>query len=286
MKVSILIPTLATPKSLPYLKKCVEMIHKNSKEDHNILTMVNGENFITLDFVKTFYRRPQGQCGAVNALAKEVDDEWILVTNDDSMFPPHWERIFDNADKSDVICFNSMESGKIGAAPPFVVNDCGQDLENFKEEKFEGAAAGQGREAILESEKEGGKPWLEKGFNLPFIVKKELWDKIGGYDEKYDPWGSNSDSDLHYKFKLAGVQPLRDRRILNYHFSQISGTFDFMNEAREKWTNDTKLKEEAWNNNTRYFQEKWGFVRARSPEIWFDINLPKEHKYHPEWEKK
>src|SRR5204863_406780 len=36
-------------------------------------------------------------------------------------------------------------------------------------------------------------PSLRTGFNLPFLIRKDLWDTIGGYDINYDPWGSNGD---------------------------------------------------------------------------------------------
>lgn len=261
MKVTICIPTLANRKSMPYLINCVKTIRENSKEAHDIKVMVNGEHFPTfVDFpAQIFYRRQQGQCGAVNALAKEVQTEWMMVTDDDSMFPPNWERIFEHTDNHEVLCMNSMESGKIGAAPPFVVNDCGKTIETFDEAKFDVDSA------LLGEDK------LEKGFSFPFLMKTSLWGKIGGYDEEYDPWGSNCDSDLFYKLKLAGITPMRDRRILNYHFSQISGTFD-------------DEQKSYWMRNRSYFESKWGFRRADSPAIWYDVSIPyKELKYRPEW---
>lgn len=269
MKITILIPTLANDKSQPYLRKCVEMIRKNSEEAHDIKVMVNGENFPTLSDLPaqvSFMRQP-GQCGAVNALAKTVETEWMMVTDDDSMFPPQWERIFENIDKSDVICMNSMESGKIGAAPPFVVNNCGQTVQEFDQEKFERESLNLGMSDLKVVK--GENP--EKGFSFPFLVKKSLWDKIGGYDEAYDPWGSNCDSDLFYKFVLAGVTPLRDRRILNYHFSQISGTFE-------------PAQHSYWMRNRSYFERKWGFRRADSPDIWNSVTIPYEQlAYKPDW---
>jgi len=261
MKISVLIPTLANEKSMPYLRKCIEMIRKNSIEHHDILVMVNGENFPTMKDLpaRVFFRREQGQCGAVNALAKEVKTEYMMVTDDDSMFPPGWERMFEHVEKHPVVCMNSMESGKIGAAPPFVVNDCGQTIDTFNQAKFEEDTLTLGEEK------------LEPGFSFPFLLKKELWDKIGGYDEKYDPWSSNCDSDLFYKFNLAGVTPMRDRRILNYHFSQISGTFD---EAQHSY----------WMRNRSYFETKWGFRRADSPDIWYSVKIDYDNlKYRPDW---
>ena len=271
MKITVIIPTLANEKSLPYLTKCVETIRKNSEEHHDILIMVNGENFPTLSKLpaRTFFTRTQGQCNAVNELAKMVETEWMMVSDDDSMFPPQWERLFENIDKSDVLCMNSMESGKIGAAPPFVVNNCGLTAADFDQEKFEKDSLDLGMSDIKVKAGEG----LEPGFSFPFLVKKSLWDKVGGYDLAYDPWGSNCDSDLHYKFKLAGVQPLRDRRILNYHFSQISGTFE-------------PAQNNYWQRNRSYFERKWGFRRADSPEIWNLITIPYEQlTYKPTWMK-
>jgi hypothetical protein len=277
-KITILIPTLANKKSLPYLKKCIQSIRDGQSIAHDIKVMINGGVMSDpKELPAAFYiTLGQGQCQAVNKLAKMVETEWMLVTDDDSIFPPNWERLFEDetASKSDVICMNSMESGKVGSAPPFVVNDCGQDIEHFDYEKFKIDAVNIGSE-------EGGKPGhLEKGFSYPFAIKTELWHKIEGYDENYDPWGSNCDSDLHYKIRIAGVQPLRDRRILNYHFSQISGTFDFSD------TPEGNEHNRRWNMNKRYFTEKWGFERANSPEIWYYFDIPNQRKYHPAWEKK
>ncbi len=110
------------------------------------------------------------------------------------------------------------------------------------------------------------------GFNLPFLIKKELWDLVGGYDVAYDPWGSNSDSDLEYKLKLAGVEMFQNTNCPVYHFSQTSGTFEPRNQS-------------YWSKNWNYFKEKWGFERT-DDGIWeaiFEIPMDKL-KYHPFWE--
>lgn len=273
-KISVLIPTLASKESRPYLERCVKSIREHQTIEHDILIMVNGGNAVRLDLpARVYYTNVQGQCNAVNQLAKMVETEWFIVSDDDSIFPPNWERLLENTDKTDVLCMNSMESGKVGSAPPFVVNDCGQDIERFDYEKFKISAIRVGSD-------EGTKPdHFEDGFSYPFLIKKSLWDKIGGYDTAYDPWGSNCDSDLHYKIRLAGVEPKRDRRILNYHFSQISGTFDFSD------TPEGKIHYERWNQNKRYFTEKWGFERIGSPEIWYKFDIPKIRKFNPLWQK-
>jgi len=273
-KLTILIPTLASKASLPYLEKCIQSIRDSQTVDHDILVMVNGGNMIKLNVpARIYYTDVQGQCNAVNQLAKMVETEWMMVTDDDSMFPPNWERLFENEKESDVLCMNSMESGKVGSAPPFVVNNCGYDIASFDYEKFKTDAVRIGSD---EGTKSGH---LESGFSFPFAIKKTLWDTVEGYDVAYDPWGSNCDSDLHYKIRLAGVDPKRDRRILNYHFSQISGTFEFSD------TPEGNEHHRRWMMNKRYFTEKWGFERIGSPEIWSTFTIPTERKFHPKWEK-
>jgi glycosyltransferase involved in cell wall biosynthesis len=277
MEISILIPTMASERSLPYLSKCVEMIRKNSKFHHRIMVMVNGhDNFNPLtDLLKygieVFHIDTPGQCTAVNALAKEVRTGWMMVTDDDSMFMPNWERLFKNVENFDVLCMNSLESGKVGSAPPFQVHNCGMDTTDFDEEKFNGFCDQNERHIQAMSIGEGAVPILEKGFSYPFLIKTSLWTKIGGYDESYDPWGSNCDSDLFYKLTLAGITPMRDRSVLNYHFSQISGTF-----APEQHS--------YWLRNRSYFERKWGFRRADSPDIWYHVEIPYATlAYKPDW---
>ena len=272
MKISILIPTLANKKSLPYLQRCVDSIRRNSTSFHDVRVMVNGGNFIDPEVqANIFYITPQGQCQAVNALAKNVENEYIMVVNDDMLFPPNWEDMLQNANKNTVVSANTLESGKGEAVPPFNVNQWDKNLETFDIKKYE-------KEAIKISKKETkdkkgkSKSPLEKGFNLPFVIHKELWDKIGGYDESFDPWGSNSDSDLAYKIKLAGDKSIRDRRIVFYHFSLISGTFDEDNKS-------------YWQQNITKFERKWGFARARYPKIWYDFPMPKDRNFNPSWAK-
>ena len=100
-----------------------------------------------------------------------------------------------------------------------------------------------------------------------------MWDTIGGYDINFDPWGSNGDSDLEYKIKLAGIQPYQSQDAVVYHFSQTSGTFSPENQG-------------YWKKNWDYFIEKWGFERTDNG-IWeatFDI--PTERIFKPIWEGK
>jgi hypothetical protein len=143
----------------------------------------------------------------------------------------------------------------------------GYEIADFKKSKVDNY--------IKNSIKVGDKP--EAGFNLPFIIHAELWRSIQGYDVAYDPWSSNSDTDLQTKINLAGVTPMRLRDVLVYHFSNKSGTFD-------------GTHQDAWQKNFDYYTNKWGYNRDDEPkaDVWYNKNMILEEKliYHPAWEGK
>lgn len=268
MKISIIVPVLInSPQTKPdewlWLEKCVHSIRKNSTEDHEIIVATNNGPFknCPLNNVVQVHVEQQGQCVAVNEAVKHASNEYIMIIDEDMIFPTNWEELTEKAKEYDFVSGNLMERGEIGAAHPFVVYHCG-GIQNFDEAKYE-----QGALTLNE------KKWQD-GFGFPLICKKAVWDMVEGYDEKYDPWGSNCDSDLEYKLMLAGIMPMRWRGVLVYHFAQVSGTF-----APEQGN--------YWQRNRRYFEEKWNLRRCDAPDIWycnFKINLDRL-RYKPSWAK-
>ena len=247
-------------ETVPDIKK---IIAYNGRKDNG----EKGSLFSPADYINI---KAQGQCKAVNAAVATTNTPWIFVTNDDMVYAPGWwEKLVGgelgiglNPDVPTCISPQLVEPRQ--GAPTFIEYFCGGAGGDFDKQKW------------LEYVKEHGEnqdifKGIRTGFNLPFLIKRELWDTIGGYDINYDPWGSNSDSDLEYKIKLAGVQPYQNTNCLVYHFSQTSGTFEPRNQSH-------------WQKNWDYFIEKWGFPRT-DDGIWeatFEIPISKL-KYRPEW---
>ena len=183
-------------------------------------------------------------------------EENVFIIDEDFIFPTNWEELTEKAKEYPFVSGTLMERGG-----SFVVNSCG-DIMDFNEQKFE-------QDALVLAKQE----W-ENGFGFPLICTKTFWQMIEGYDEIYDPWGSNCDSDIEYKIILAGVMPKRWKGVLFYHFAQVSGTF---------------LPEQHgyWQKNISAFERKWGFARARAPEIWsVDFTIPGNLlRYKPNWAK-
>ena len=93
---SIIIPTL---NNLKYLKFCLYSIKKNSKLNNEIIVHVSeDENTETRNFLKslnikfTFTKDNVGLCTAINIIAKEASNKYLIYAHDDMYFCPGWEK--------------------------------------------------------------------------------------------------------------------------------------------------------------------------------------------------
>lgn len=268
MKVTVIIPTMEKTKD--YLKVCVESLRKTV--DWDIIVVSNGGNNYPLDDIAgitvRLHNKQQGQCGAVNVGAQIVskNTDYLFIVNDDMYFAPGWNDFLEF--KYPVFSPNLVEpANNNGSAPPFIKCDAGFTLDEFNQDLVDEFVMQRGM--MHEDD--------TTGFNFPVFIRKDVWDTVGGYDEKYDPWGSNSDTDLQTCIELAGIQPMRMRNVLVYHFSNKSGTFDGSHQAE-------------WQRNFDYYREKWGFTRDDEPipDTWMATNMvnKKMNKFHPDYEGK
>ena len=97
---SIVIPTL---NNLKYLKCCLNSIKKNSKLNNEIIVHVSEDkNRETRDFLRsqkipfTFTEENVGLCSAINIVAKEVSNNYLIYAHDDMYFCPEWEKPLKN----------------------------------------------------------------------------------------------------------------------------------------------------------------------------------------------
>lgn len=270
-KVTVVIPSLAH-NTEDYLKLCVESLR--ATVDWDIVVVTNGsKDKPNLDNIygitRHLHTRDQGQANATNigAASASPDTDFILVSNDDMYYAPGWNKNLHFKH----MCFspNLVEpQNNNGSADPFLKwKHDGFTIDELDIKSLDRWILKQINHQMVKE---------EVGFNLPFFMSKELWDTIGGYDIAYDPWGSNSDTDLQTKVELAGIFPMRLRNVLVYHFSNKSGTFD-------------GTHQEFWQFNWDYYTEKWGFNRDdTNGDPWYCKNMIdyKKLKYHPDWESK
>jgi hypothetical protein len=275
MKVTAIIPSLyAVDKE--YLKLCVESLRATVNWD--IIVVTNGTKApepIDIDGVTLrLHTRDQGQCNAVNIGVQAVTPgtDYIFISNSDMYYAPGWDKNL----RFEYPCFspNLIEpENNNGSADPFLKLGAGFDLNEFDKQMVDNFV-----EHFTHDFENVPKSVVEQdGFNFPLFIKKDLWDLLGGYDVAYDPWGSNSDTDLQTRINLSGVIPQRLRDVLVYHFSNKSGTFD-------------GTHQDYYSNNIDYFRDKFGFDRDQlGSDVWYnrdmipeDVSLIryKQRKYH------
>lgn len=264
--VTIIVPHLGgSYETETALDECLKSL-KETAPGVKIILAINGHGCGVHRTEADLLIKDQGQCKAVNAAVAVANTSWIFVTNDDMIYSPDWlGKLTDGLNLDTVKCISPKLIEPRAGAPTFEVFFAGGAGGDFDKEKWLTFALEYGNRAEVDRR-------VRTGFNLPFLISKELWDLIGGYDIVYDPWGSNGDSDLEYKIRLAGVQPYQNMNAIVYHFSQTSGTSHPENRP-------------YWDKNWHYFIEKWGFERASSPTIWTaDFEIPEDKlKYRPHW---
>ena len=250
---SVVIPSLYEVDG-EYLKLCVESL-RESNFNGQIIVVTNGTSAKpNLGHIKGIsvhlHTRTQGQCNAVNIGAQIVTTDYIMVSNSDMYYAPKWDKNLEF--KYPVFSPNLVEpANNAGSAPPFLKVDGGYNLDEFDKNLVDENIK------LLAKNDDGDEP----GFNLPFFVKWDFWNFLGGYDVRYDPWSSNSDTDLQTRINLAGVTPMRLRDVLVYHFSNKSGTFD-------------GTHQEEYQHNIDYFHAKFGFDRDElKSDVWMNKDM-------------
>lgn len=195
---SILIPSW---NNLPYLELCIESIRKNSAFQHQIIVHVNEGHDGTLGWVKdhgvsyTFSKENVGVCKALNEAAKLVNTDFILYMNDDMYALPNWDKFLaDEVQQLGNQMFMlsaTMIEPKESGNQSVIVFDCGDTVETFDELEL--------LRAFFEKPDWSGASWP------PVLMRKTLWDRVGGMSEEFSP-GMYSDPDLSMKLWQAGCR--------------------------------------------------------------------------------
>ena len=233
---SIIIPTF---NNINYLKICINSIKKNSKFDHDLIVHINEGNDGTIDYVKTnnishtYSEKNIGLCSAVNLAAKNAKTNYILYSHDDMYFCPDWDIILENELSILDTKLFYLSGSMIEKNSGHIKLDCGSDFQTFNEKK------------LLENYKNHKFNDFQGSHWAPHLIHKDLWIKIGGFSEEFNP-GIGSDPDLNMKLwkeKVRIFKGIGNFRV--YHFGSIS--------LRKK----SNIKK---NNGTKTFLKKWGIT--------------------------
>ena len=234
MKLSIIVPTF---NNLPYLKFFLESLKKNSKFEHEVVIHINDGSDGTLDFIsKSGIKFSQsheniGLCSSMNKAFSLATTDFILYAHDDMYFCKNWDTFLINEIKKQQTNLYYLSGTNVSTRFGLINYDCGNDIENFNEQKF------------LKFCDDDNTPNLQSSHWAPHLIHRELWNKIGGFSEEFNP-GDGSDPDFCMKLWLNNVRVFKGiSKFKVYHFNSLT-------------TRNDKVK---LNNGTKTFLLKYGF---------------------------
>ncbi len=231
---SIVIPTY---NNINYLKLCLRSLTQNSKFSHDIIIHVNDGSDGTLSFIKekkikyTHSDSNIGLCSSINKAAKLTTYKYILYSHDDMYFCPGWDEII-NDEIKELKHNNFYFSGVMIQKENGHINfDCGDTYKNFDENK------------LLNNYKNLNCLNQQGSHFAPHLISKELWDKVNGFSEEFNP-GIGSDPDFNMKLWKLGVRIFKGvNKFKVYHFGSIT---------------TRKKKGFVQNRGEKTFLKKWG----------------------------
>jgi glycosyltransferase involved in cell wall biosynthesis len=198
---SILIPSW---NNLDYLKCCIESIKKNSTYPHQIIVHINEGSDGTLEWVKSqhlsysYSTTNVGICYGFNAPAVLARSDYLVLSDDDFYFTPHWDdSLFEEIKKLDHFYFciagtmieHTTTTNRCAIAP----YDFGRTINTFDEQK------------LLREFKSIRFPDWNGGNWYPMVLHKRIWELIGGLSVELSP-GMGSDPDMMMKLWHCGVR--------------------------------------------------------------------------------
>ena len=219
MEFSIIIPSF---ENLKYLKLAIESIKKNSTYTHEIIVHVNGTDEETISFLNltnikfTKTKNNVGLCSGVNLATKLLTKNYVVYAHDDMYFLPKWDDELINEiskighNKFYLSCTHISSHIPNKSKLNHIYFDCGENIENFNEDKL------LKNFQSLEFYDLQGSHWA------PHLVHKDLWLKVGGFSEEFNP-GFGSDPDLNMKLWKEGVRIFKGvNKSRVYHFGSLT----------------------------------------------------------------
>lgn len=208
-----------------------------------------------------------GNTSAVNGARRLAKGTWLLLVNDDMVFPANWFALVAAELKEKTVVSISCIEPNVGGHKPakcFVGQNLGLEPKEFDFDLLDAQNV-----RLFEN-------LVEDGVNYPFLVEAKEFDAVGGIDERF--FGPYHDPDLFLRFRIRNLKMLRTKKCWLYHFSGVSQRFL----DNPKSTKNRKQKSAFWRQHENaarlQFIRKWG----AKPKARFG-DVPKTDAIEP-WE--
>lgn len=242
--ISVVIPSYRNPKCLDI---CLHSALEHQSKNNEIIVVLDGFVEESQHIIEKYdgrvsfipFESNSGMQHALNVGVYQSSNEWILIVNDDNVFPKDWDTILEQ-DKMDkrVITPNQIE--RTPSIFGFVTKDFG-GVDNFDFESYTNEEPAY-RDSSLSTD----------GEIFPFFMQKKYYMACGGFDTIYDsPF--ICDWDFFLKLELIGTSFVRSRKLNFYHFGSMATK---NGSERDRFVQSERDAMESFNF-------KWGFYPFR-----------------------
>jgi GT2 family glycosyltransferase len=260
---------LSTYNNLPYLKLAINSVRKNSyfknapfiihaencTDGTNEWLNENKDKYDLTLIIEPNNNIVRGIGGGMNICAEHVETEYIMFLHSDFYVAKDWDKallnvsLFYRNDRTWVFShriepnmFNNPSS-----RPGTVIVDkdvFGAYYYDFNYESFE--------EYAKEFIKQNIDYQIPKSEGVSGLIKKTIWDEIGGNDPIFAP-ASWEDIDLFLRMRIAGVKFVLTGSSLVWHFGARGS-----HRLEENNGYTSQRQKDAEQKNIRKWVEKWG----------------------------
>ena len=257
---------ISTYNNLPYLKLAIESVRKNSyfKDAPFIIHTENctdgtnewlsrniGKYGLTVYIDKN--EVPIGIGGGMNFCADKVKTEYICFLHSDFYVTKDWdlellnihnkypnEKLWVNSFRIEPNTFNSADRPGTALVP---LDAFGAYSHDFR---------GDDLEEWADEFKQMNDFEIPKGEGVSGLVKKTVWDEVGGNDDRFAPT-SWDDMDLFLRMLQHGVRFILPSKSIVWHFGARGS-----HRLEENDGKSSQRQREAEHNNAKKWLAKWG----------------------------
>lgn len=242
--ISVIIPSYRNPKCLDI---CLESALKTQTDTNEIIVVIDGYPEESSHVVEKYkgkvhflpLEQNMGMQYALNTGVYNASNEWILIVNDDNVFPQDWDEILLN-DSKDKLVISPNQIERKPSMFNFVVGDFG-GVDDFRLDEY------------LEQEPKTRQNSLtDNGEIFPFFMQKKYYMAVGGFDIWY-PSPFICDWDFFLKLELINLDFKRSNNLAFYHFGSMATK---NGNERDKFSQSEGVAAEM-------FEYKWGFGPIR-----------------------
>jgi glycosyltransferase involved in cell wall biosynthesis len=248
--ISVIIPTYRNPT---YLDLALKSAFEGQTHDNQIIVVVDGypeESQAVLakypDVNVVEFETNRGQMVAHNTGVTLAENEWVLIVNDDNVFPKYWDERLDPIQR---VKHTAWSPNQIEPAPSifksFLIKDFGRTPETFQYDAFISYEY-----QLTPPIDVFGRPWGTDGGTWPLFVTKTRFMMIGGFDISF-PSPAVADHDLFLRLEMAGTST---GRFFDTHFYHFAGA---ATKRTPEQAHQHMLKEQQ---SHEHFMWKWGFA--------------------------